>query len=106
MEDRLATHISDQDQIDETAFCVGCGEIVRLHDRDAYEGHPCGVICKDCVKGQTVADWFNEQVANGGDPLEAARDADACCMSFEDWQAHWMLKDFDRAETEWELDNF
>ena len=89
MEDRLATHIAQQDQVDETAFCVGCGEIVYLHDRDTYKHHPCGVICKGCVKGQTVADWFNEQVANGGDPLEAARDADASFMKWDEYQDHW-----------------
>ena len=89
MEQALTHHIKQQDQIDEFMFCLVCGEIGYLHDRDTYETRTVGVVHKCCAGGQTLGEWFNERVAAGVDPIEAARDADACCMSFENWQEHW-----------------
>ena len=69
MEDRLATHIAQQDQIDETAFCVGCGEVVYLHD-PGYMGVGDGVLCYRCCGEDAAA-------------------IDASQMAFEEWREHW-----------------
>jgi len=92
-EAELDHHVAQQDHIDEFTFCVACGAIIYLHDRATYECVPDGVICKRCAKAQQAADWFNERVANGVDPIEAARDADASVMTFEEWQEHWTVRD-------------
>ena len=99
MEQALTHHIDQQDQVDEYTFCLACSQIVYLHDRDSYETCQDGVTCQRCADAQRalaaadneqdIADWFNERVAAGVDPLEAARDADASCMSLEDWQEHY-----------------
>ena len=78
MEDRLATHIQEQDRIDETAICIGCGELVYLHDRGDYETRPAGVICNPCM-----------DEVEGAEADAAARDASI--MEYEFWQEHWRV---------------
>ena len=69
MEARLATHISDQDRIDESAFCLGCGKIVYLHDRSTYQCVGDDILCCQCS-------------------VDCAA-IDAAQMGFEDWKKHW-----------------
>jgi len=74
-EAELGQHLAKQDRIDETAFCVSCGEIVYLHDRGSYkELYPDGVICMGCRREQ--------------DAMDAV---DAGMMDYAEWQEHWQV---------------
>jgi len=74
----LGQHLAEQDRIDEFTFCVGCGEVVYLDDRDTYTTCQDGVICNGCT-----AEHF---------PTDAAAN-DGRVMSFEDWKGHWAVRD-------------
>ena len=77
-ENELAHHIAEQDTVDESTFCIGCGGLVYLHDRGTYETCLGGVMCEDCVADDYIAD---------------APAIDAEVMAFKDWREHWTVQD-------------
>ena len=77
-EQRLDDHLAQQDQIDEFAFCLGCGEKVYLHDHATYQGVGDDVLCGQCSVDDAAIDagqmsldeWINNQAQNGLSPIE------------------------------------